>query len=331
MSVTERIVERLPRFYGGRETNSKIYQFCNCFALQIEDVKRNLFNIMRAHWIESSEGEDLEKIAKIISFYRSPEESDLDFRNEILKLIDLCLSSPGGGTRESILKWLSLWLRIQYDSPESQPNEMKHSEIQIIEYPEKFEQIELEVANDDEWTVDSRSVEDEDFSLTIVAGGKGREIHDPEILVVDKDISEIIATIKYNGNLRSGQRLVVGEDGHTELDDIDVTSNMVFSGERKIIRKPTTWKYKEYTSPKVGRFDNAKFDENFFQIDVPTISIHMEWKARQRATIEIIISSQTLSKAKVSKKDIQQLFNRLHKAVGVALIVKIKETEDRRS
>jgi hypothetical protein len=324
MNTTERIVERLPRFYGARETSSNIYQFCNSFAEEFEEAKRNLFKIMRAHWIESCEGKDLEELAKIFSFFKSPDESDLDFRNEVFKLIDFCLSTPGGGTRESLLKWLALYLRLDHDSNESKPNDINHSEIQIIEYPERLQKMELDAVSDFEWRVDSKSIEDEEFSLTFVVGENGHEVQYPEIIVLDIDSSVTVTRIKYNDILRSGQRLVIKENGYTEVDDVDVTSNMVFSGERKILRRPTTWKYKESTSPKVGRFDGAKFDESFFQVDVPTISIRMEWKARLRATVEIIISPEALSRGRVSKNDIQQLFNHFYKSAGVNLIVKNK-------
>ena len=97
--TTERIIERVPSFYKTWTDKSLLRKFLESFAKTLNETERDLFRIMRGHWIDSAEGQDLERIAAIYNIQRQVDESDQTLRRRAKRAIQ---EFKGGGTRAAI-------------------------------------------------------------------------------------------------------------------------------------------------------------------------------------------------------------------------------------
>jgi hypothetical protein len=117
---------------------------------------------------------------------------------------------------------------------------------------------------------------------------------------------------------KPGQTLVF-KRGKAELDGTDVTERIAPARpiSVSIPRKTTDWQYQESTSPKIGYFDSATFDEGFvFYRDVPTVRITFSWKAHMAATFEIKLRKGALERSGFTIDNVIKLVNAI-KAAGV--------------
>jgi len=85
--TTERIMERLPSFYQTWTDKSIVSRFVESFAKTLNETERDLFRIMRGHWIDSAKGVDLKRLASIYNIHRQVGESDLSFRRRTKRAI----------------------------------------------------------------------------------------------------------------------------------------------------------------------------------------------------------------------------------------------------
>jgi hypothetical protein len=326
---SDRIINRLPQFYKSWDKESVLFSFIDSFANELRKQKKDLVNIKRTHWIDTSYGKNLDLLAKIYKLYRKQEESDEDFRNRIKRFL---FEFTGGGTKKSILAQTVAYLNLKEES------EMPI----LIENPVRIKKVKMTVQNGDRISIQSESIDDKDFFLELSLEEEGFEILDPSIYDQDRNYS-----IKFHGTLRSGEKLRISTEEKSvshinddlRIDDVNNDSNSIFNNKKnngnnnnnnnifidekmKVPRKKSTWIFKENTTPKLGRFDEALFDEYFYEVYVPKCSLNIEWKAKLLSSFELQIESESFERSGVSIENFSDLINSI-KAAGVKAYIEI--------
>lgn len=324
---SDRIINRLPQFYKSWDKESVLFSFIDSFANELRKQKKDLVNIKRTHWIDTSYGKNLDLLAKIYKLYRKQEESDEDFRNRIKRFL---FEFTGGGTKKSILAQTVAYLNLKEES------EMPI----LIENPVRIKKVKMTVQNGDRINIQSESIDDKDFFLELSLEEEGFEILDPSIYDQDRNYS-----IKFHGTLRSGEKLRISTEEKSvshinddlRIDDVNNDSNSIFNNKKnngnnnnnifidekmKVPRKKSTWIFKENTTPKLGRFDEALFDEYFYEVYVPKCSLNIEWKAKLLSSFELQIESESFERSGVSIENFSDLINSI-KAAGVKAYIEI--------
>ncbi len=326
---SDRIINRIPQFYKSWDKESILFSFIDSFAHELRKQKKELVNIKRTHWIDTSYGKNLDLLAKIYKLYRKQEESDEDFRNRIKRFL---FEFTGGGTKKSILAQSVAYLNLKEES------EMPI----LIENPLRIKKVKMTVQNGDRINIQSESIDDEDFFLELLLEEEGFEILDPAIYDQDNNSS-----IKFHGTLKSGEKLRISTkeksvshiNNDLGIDNVnnDSSSSSLFNNKSnngnnnnnifiddkmKVPRKKSTWIFKENTTPKLGRFDEAHFDEYFYEVYVPKCSLNIEWKAEFLSSFELQIESESFERSGVSIENFSDLVNSI-KAAGVKAFIEI--------
>ncbi len=299
MQKAERMAERFPRFHKVWDHDSVLFKFLTAFALTLEEQRKDLFGIMRAHWVDTAYGIDLDLLGALFRLRRRVNESDEDLRRRIKTFI---AEFRGGGTIHSILTVTRLFLGLKDDE-----------NLILLENPPTRITIEKKVKNGDTLLISSRSINDEEAALTLSLEEKDLEVEDPSLTNMDTNYS-----VKFNGRMRSGQTLLI-KNGKAELDGRDV-SDKVSTTSVKLPRKASTWMYQEALSAKIGRFDQAYFDRHIFETDVPGAQLQLDWTARLLAAFELKVPSRHLERTGIAKEDFKELVNAI-KAAGIKAIV----------
>jgi hypothetical protein len=329
---SDRIINRIPQFYKSWDKESILFSFIDSFAHELRKQKKELVNIKRTHWIDTSYGKNLDLLAKIYKLYRKQEESDEDFRNRIKRFL---FEFTGGGTKKSILAQTIAYLNLK---------EEREMPI-LIENPLRIKKIKVTVQNGDRINIQSESIDDEDFSLELSLEEDGFEILDPAIYDQDNNSS-----IKFHGTLKSGEKLRISTkeksvshiNNDLGIDNVNNDSNstslfnnksnhgnnnnndnnIFIDDKMKIPRKKSTWIFKENTTPKLGKFDEARFDEYFYEVYIPKCSLNIEWKAEFLSSFELQIDSESFERSGVSIQNFSDLINSI-KAAGVKAFIEI--------
>lgn len=329
---SDRIINRIPQFYKSWDKESILFSFIDSFAHELRKQKKELVNIKRTHWIDTSYGKNLDLLAKIYKLYRKQEESDEDFRNRIKRFL---FEFTGGGTKKSILAQSVAYLNLKEES------EMPV----LIENPLRIKKVKMTVQNGDRISIQSESIDDEDFFLDLSLEEDGFEILDPAIYDQDNNSS-----IKFHGTLKSGEKLRISTkeksvshiNNDLGIDNVNNDSsssifnnksnngnnnnnnnnNLFIDDKMKVPRKKSTWIFKENTTPKLGRFDEAHFDEYFYEVYVPKCSLNIEWKAEFLSSFELQIESESFERSGVSIENFSDLVNSI-KAAGVKAFIEI--------
>jgi hypothetical protein len=330
---SDRIINRIPQFYKSWDKESILFSFIDSFAHELRKQKKDLVNIKRTHWIDTSYGKNLDLLANIYKLYRKQEESDEDFRNRIKRFL---FEFTGGGTKKSILAQSVAYLNLKEES------EMPI----LIENPLRIKKVKMTVQNGDRISIQSESIDDEDFFLELSLEEDGFEILDPAIYDQDNNSS-----IKFQGILKSGEKLRISTkeksvshiNNDLGIDKVNNDSsssssssifnnksnngnnnnnNIFIDDKMKVPRKKSTWIFKENTTPKLGRFDEALFDENFYEVYVPKCSLNIEWKAEFLSSFELQIESESFERSGVSIENFSDLVNSI-KAAGVKAFIEM--------
>ena len=326
---SDRITNRIPQFYKSWDKESILFSFIDSIAHELRKQKKELVNIKRTHWIDTSYGKNLDLLAKIYKLYRKQEESDEDFRNRIKRFL---FEFTGGGTKKSILAQSVAYLNLKEE------REMPV----LIENPLRIKKVKMTVQNGDRINIQSESIDDEDFFLELLLEEEGFEIVDPAIYDQDNNSS-----IRFQGTLKSGEKLRISTKektvshinndlgiGNVNNDSSSSSSlfnnksnngnnnNIFIDDKMKVPRKKSTWIFKENTTPKLGRFDEAHFDEYFYEVYVPKCSLNIEWKAEFLSSFELQIESESFERSGVSIENFSELVNSI-KAAGVKAFIEI--------
>lgn len=313
METVERVVGRLPRFYKSWDQQSNFFRVLESFANIDDEQRKDLFSIMRSHWIDTGYGIDLDYLGSIFKLKRRPTELDDSFRKRIKFFI---AEFTGGGTRESVISQTVLYLDMKEEYPE------------LIENPPALQKFEKKVKYGDRWMMRSNSVnltEKAKITLILESGESGQlvEVRNPTLRDVDTKSS-----IKFKGILRSGQKLVIKADGSGEIDGANIGDNLIIENDGlKVLRKGSTWVFEEEVSPNIGRFDQGAFDERVFDMFIPATSLDIEWTARLLASFELKVGANAVQAAGISKDDLEELVNAI-KAIGVKAFITVESAYD---
>ena len=301
----EKIVDRLPRFYRAWDYKSNMASLITSIGKTINEQNKDLFAIMRSHWVDSAFAENLDLLGEIFKLKRRKNETDDSFRVRIKYFI---VEFLGGGTKEAILAQTRLFLGLREDYPE----------VDLIENPAVEQIEERTIKNGESWSMKSRSIEDEPFSMEFRVEQGKNELLNPRI-----EDTENNQYITFNGVLKSGQRLVLEPNGSAKLDDRSVTKKLNNTG-LKVLRKGSQWTFTEATSPMIGKFDEGLFGTHVFETSVPTASVRITWTARLLASFELKVLRSSLERSGVTIEELREMVDMI-KAAGIKSFITIAD------
>jgi hypothetical protein len=303
MEKTERIVNRLPGFYRAWDKQSVLFHLVNSIAKSISEQQKDLYLILRSHWVDAAFGINLDLLGALYGLKRRLDESDDDFRTRIKSTIAIY---KGGGTVEAIRTQTSLYLAVAKE------------DITLIENPRVLQSFDKTIKYGDELFIKSNSISDEDAAIILTLDDEnfkdGFFLENPTITDVTNNFS-----ITYDGKIAFGQKLII-KHGKAELNGVDVTGK-VSNTKIVIPRRGSRWVYHESLSPLIARFDkDSYFDKHRFAKSIPFVHIRFEWIASLLATFELRVQSNALAKNNVSIDELRELVNAI-KAAGVQAII----------
>jgi hypothetical protein len=306
--VYEKIADRVPRFYRAWDFRSNMASLITAIGKSLGEQNKDLFGIMRSHWIDSAFAEDLDLLASLFRLKRRKNESDESFRVRIKYFI---VEFLGGGTKEAILAQARLFLGVRESYPE----------VDLIENPPIEQVEERTVKNGEIWTMKSRSIYDELFSLEFRVEKGKNELLNPKI----EDL-ENKSSITFNGIMKSEQKLLLSENGEAKLDGKSVTKRVNNTG-LKILRTASQWAFTESTSPMIGKFDEAVFDTHMFETSVPTASVSIRWTARLLSAFELRVLRSALERSGVTEDELRGMVDMI-KAAGIKSFITVADKLD---
>lgn len=301
MSRSEEIINKLPNFYKSWDKESTIFKFVSAFGTQLDESEKDIEGILRAKWVDTAKGKDLEMLGGIYNISRRANESDKDYRNRLKTAIQ---GFKGGGTINAVLTALRIMLGLDAKYP-----------LKIIENPVKKIQENVKLKSGETWEMSSKSIIDaENVSITIEVN-EGDSIKDPKIINMENSDS-----IAFNGKISSGEKLFI-TDNSAVIGKNAVEDKLSRKTIPEIPRKKTKWRYTESLKSKIGVFDSARFDEHVFAVDVSTASITFEWTSYQPAAFEVHIPKSIADERGISEESIIDVVNSV-KAAGVNAVIK---------
>jgi hypothetical protein len=303
MEQSKKIINRLPGFYRAWDRQSALFCLINAFAKSLGEQQKDLYLILRSHWVDTAIGINLDLLGSLYGLKRRVDEPDDDFRSRIKSTIVIY---KGGGTVEAIKTQTSVYLAVAKE------------EITLIENPRVAQTLDKRIKYGDELFIKSNSMNDEDAVIILTFDDEnfkdGFFLENPTITDITRNLP-----ITFNGKIGFGQKLIIKHD-KAELDGIDVT-HMISNTKIKIPRTGSKWVYHESLSPLIGRFDKESyFDRHRFAKSVPNVHIRFEWTASLLATFELRVPSKALTKNKVSIEELGELVNAI-KAAGIQVII----------
>ena len=303
MSRMERISNRLPRLYKKSEERALFSILLQSICKQLNKVDDGITDLMKAHWVDTAKGEDLDKMAVLVGSRRLSDENDDHLRARLKRAVD---EYKGGGTVSIILERVKELIDAKNDGA-----------VEIIENPLVEASAEFAVKANDTWILGSNSIEDELPTLDLTVEGEG-EVSNPKIENLDTEQS-----ITFKGKLTGGEKLVIKQN-LSLLDEKDVTAKVVPKDIPKLLRKGSKWKYSEDLSELIGVFDAAKFNEHTFAVGIPTVIVRFYWTKRQPATFQIQINLKVFLNSGLTESYLQKAVTSI-KAAGVNAIINLME------
>jgi hypothetical protein len=302
MSRIERISGRLPRLYQAYEKKSLFSILLQSADKQLSDLEEGITDLMKAHWVDTAKGAELDKLAALVGSKRIS-DNDVHFRKKLKRTVE---EYRGGGT-----------LSIIQERVQELLNSSSKDDFEIIENPRVKTSAEFSVVANDTWTLGSNSIENEKPTLSLAIEGKG-EVSNP--VITNMDTGESLA---FDGKLRAGKQLVIRQK-KALLGEEDITEKVTSEQTLQLLRKESVWRYSESFSERIGVFDSGKFDEHTFAIGIPTVKVRFDWVKSQPATFLIKIKSNVLRKSGLTESYLEKTLN-LMKAVGVKSIIEVME------
>jgi hypothetical protein len=302
MSRIQRISDRFPRFYKNWQSDSLIFSLLEAVGKQLDKGEEEVANLMKAHWVDTAEQNELDMLGIIVEAKRISGEDDRHLRSRLKRAVN---EYRGGGTISAIQENVKELIGA------------KTEDIEIVENPPIKASAEFAVIANNTWTLGSNSIQDEQPSLTLTVEGKG-EVSNPQIINMDNGES-----VTFKGKLKTSEQLVIKKN-KAILDEKDVTEDVSAQKSPVLLRKGSTWKYSEALLERIGVFDTAKFDEHTFAIGVPTVRIRFDWTRLQPATFLVQIKSKALRESGLTESYLERAVNSM-KAAGVNAIINVKE------
>jgi len=316
MEITKRIIDRLPSFYGAWNEDSLLFRLFDGFGKRLDETQKDLFRVMRTHWVDTAVKEDLDKLGAIYNMKRKLGEKDSDYQRRLKAAI---YEYKGGGTVNAILSLTRTLLGMK-----------EEEKLELLENPPALVSIEHKLKSGDTWTLRSNSLQDATPMITFYVEA-GDALFDTArfdestfpLEVINPMITnlETKESIVFKGIMSGGQKLVISE-GKATLDGIDVTDQVSPTIIPLILRRGSKWQYKEAVKEKIGVFDDAIFDESLFETVVATVKIRFDWTAYQVATFELKLPRELLVRSGISIEDLKEFIDHI-KAIGVRGMVTI--------
>jgi hypothetical protein len=301
MERTQRIIDRFPSFYKTWDRNSLIFKVVSALGKRLDEADKEPAAILRAHWVDTAFGNDLDKLGAIYNIDRKKGESDPEYRARLKRAI---MEFKGGGTISAVLSLVKMALGLPMDYP-----------LELLENPPKGIYKELKVRTGETWSLSSESVLDATPSITISVETEDAKVTNPTITNLDAE-----EVVTFNGVIRSVERLRI-ENGRAFLNDSEVTEKLSTNITPKLLRKGSMWKYTEPLEEDIGVFDTAHFDLSVFAVGIPTVKIGFEWIAYQPATFELRIPKDAVPQGDGISR-LQEVVDSI-KAAGVQAIIKV--------
>lgn len=301
MGGFDRISGRMPHFYTSWDPASSVTEFLAAFGMRSDECGKELVAIMRAHWVDTAHGDDLDRMGALFRMKRRENEHDRVFRKRLKIAI---ISYKGGGTLNAIRRVVRIALKLPQDHP-----------VEIVENPPAVMKMTWKRSAGGRWDVLPQSIRVSIPSVTISVATENARVTHPTLTNLTTGES-----ISFAGDLAWGDLLEI-RDGRAALNGKDVTDRLSSSTVPWLPRQTSRWEYTESIGANVGRFDAGRFDESVFAIDIMT-SITMEWEARQPAVFELRIPRDLLLNSGMRITTLQDLVDSV-KACGVKAIVKV--------
>lgn len=297
----DRISARLPHFYTSWDPGSAVAGFLSAFGMRSDECEKDLVAIMRAHWVDTAHGEDLDRMGAVFRLKRRENERDREFRNRLKTAI---ISYKGGGTVNAIQMVVRIAMKLPQDHP-----------VDIAENPPAIMKMTWHIKAGGTWDVRPRSVRAAVPAVTLSVETKNARVTSPTLTNLTTGES-----ITFAGDLAWGDVLEI-RSGRAVLNGKDVTDRLSAATVPWLPRQTSRWEYMEHIEANVGRFDAGRFDQSVFSIDIMT-SVTFEWEARQPAVFELRIPKDLLLKSGMRIGALQDLVDSV-KACGVKGIVKV--------
>ncbi|HTX44416.1 MAG TPA: hypothetical protein VMC61_06765, partial [Methanocella sp.] len=291
----EKIASRFPHFYVSWDKSSTVSSLVSSVGKTMDETEKEFVSIMRSHWVDTANGEDLDRLGALFSIGRGKGEQDADYRGRLKTAI---ISYNGGGTLGSIRMMTRIVLGLPQDYP-----------VEIKENPRVAMKKAWKVRANSDWKVDPKSIADAEPEITIALETKDVKISNPTISNLDTGES-----VTFNGALSYGEVLKIG-NGRATVNGADKTDRLSVAKVPSMPRRKTKWQYTEAIGANLGVFDRAQFDKSVFAVDI-TSSVTFEWAAFQPASFEVLVPKALLDKSGVKAVYIQRLIDSV-KACGV--------------
>ncbi len=301
---TKRIADRLPEFYRTWDTDSVIFKVLDSVGRSLSEEQKSVFRIMRTHWVDTANGEDLDKLGAVFELKRDQGEVDDDYRARIKSALR---QFKGGGTCASVKALMADFLSARQE------------DLEIVENPAREMSIERRVAGGQSWTQGSMSVGDASPTIEMTLQGDGIVVLNPTLRNLDSNES-----VGLEGRFTVGQTLVMSEDSAT-LDGKDASSRVSASPAfPKLTPGGSRWVYEEAISAKVGHFGKGSFGSSIFAVPVPDAVIRLTWSGRQPSTFTLMVPARVMKESGVSVREAADFLN-IIKGAGVHAEVVVKE------
>jgi hypothetical protein len=302
MSRIERINSRLPRLYQAYEKKSLFFILFQSIDKQLNDLEEGIIDLMKAHWVDTAKGEDLDKLSALVGAKRITRDDAL-FRRNLKRTVE---EYRGGGTLPIIKERVRELL-----------NSINEDDFEIIENPRVKTSAEFLVVANDTWSLGSNSITDEKPTLSLTIEGKG-VVNNPQITNLDTGQS-----ITLDAKLTAGKQLVIKQN-KALLGEEEITEKIKSEQPLQLLRKGSVWRYTESLSERIGVFDTGKFDEHTFAIGIPTVKVRFEWVKSQPSTFLVKIKSDVLRNSGLNKLHIKKILDAI-RALGVKSIITVME------
>jgi hypothetical protein len=243
------------------DTDSNIYKVMTALGKQVDEAEKELNLIMRSHWVDKSNREDLDKTGSLYNMIRNHDETDQEFKSRLKRAI---IEYQGGGTKNAIVSTVKQELGLP---PET--------EIELIENPPTEIKKQYLVNSGDIWEMSSESVYDAEPTVEISIESEHEKVENPSISNLESNES-----VSYSGIIKKGQTVKLEKASKKKNED---------NKPPKVLRKKHLWSYKEPISKEIGVFDSSIFDESKFAVGIPTIKLDFKWVAHTPATFELRI------------------------------------------
>lgn len=290
------------------------FRLFDSFGKRLDEAHKDLFRVMKTHWVDTAAREDLDKLGAIYDMERKSGEKDSDYRRRLKAAI---YEYKGGGTVSAILSLTRNLLSME-----------EEEKLELSDNPPALVSVELRLRSGDTWTLGSSSIKDATPKLTLFVeagdalfdAAKFNESKYPlgvrNPMITNLETNE---SVVFRNTMGGGQKLVISEE-KAELDGTDVTDRLSMTKMPLILRRGSTWRYREAAKEKIGVFGEAIFDVSLFETALATVKICFEWTAHQVATFELKVPREALARSGLSVENLEEFVNRV-KAVGTKGII----------